>query len=57
MVNSIHWREQNVVVAVLTDFRCLDMRWILADCVGPVVAAEAISGDIGVIEISRNPAI
>ena len=55
MVNSIHWREQNVVVAVLTDFRCLDMRGIFADCVGPVVAAEAISRDIDVIEIGRNP--
>jgi len=57
MVNRIYWREQNAVVAVLTDFRCLDMRWILADCVGPVVAAEAIAGDIDVIEIGRNPAI
>ena len=55
VVNDINRCEKDVVVAVLTDFRCLDMRGIFADCVGPVVAAEAISRDIDVIEIGRNP--
>ena len=57
MVDNIGRCEENVVVAVLTDFRCLDMRGILADCIGPVVAAEAISRDVDVIKIRRNPRV
>lgn len=55
VVYDINRRKNDVVMAVLTDFRRLDMRGILADCISSVVAAEAISRDIDVIEIGRSP--
>lgn len=55
VVYDINRCENNIVVAVLADFRRLDMRGILADCVSSVVAAEAISRDVDVIEICRSP--
>ena len=33
--------------------RC--MRWVLARRVGAVVAAEAVSSDVHMVEIRRNP--
>lgn len=57
VVHDIDWRKKDIVVAVLADFRCLDMRRVLADCVATVVAAEAIARDVDVIEIGRSPRV
>ena len=57
MVNRIHWREQNAVMAVLADIGGRDMRRRFANRLGAVVAADAIAGNIDVIEIGRDPAI
>ena len=57
MVNRIDWREQNTVVAFLANIGGLDMRRVLADCFGTVVAAYAITGNVDVIKICRDPAI
>ena len=40
-------------VAVLTDIRCLNVCRILANCVRAVMTADAIAGDVDVIEIRR----
>lgn len=57
MVDRIHWRKQNVVVAVLADIRGCDVSRRFANGLGAIVAAHTIAGDIGVIEIGRNPAV
>ena len=57
MVYGIDRREQNIVMAVLADIGGCDMRRRLANCLGSVMTAHTVSGDIGVIEIGRNPAI
>ena len=57
MVNRIHWREQNAVVAVLADIGGCYMSRRFANRLGAIVAAHTIAGDIDVIEIGRNPAI
>lgn len=40
-------------VAIFADVRCLNVRWVFADCVRTVVAAGAVTSDIHVIEIRR----
>ncbi len=53
MVDPVDRREKHFIVAVLADVGRLDMRRVLADGLGAVVATEAIAGDIDVIEIRR----
>ena len=49
-----HRRRKDVGgVAVLTDVRCLHVGRILANCVGTVVATDAVTSDVHVIEIGR----
>ena len=43
-------------MAVLTDIRRLNMITGLAERIDVVVAADAVSGDVGVVEVRRNPA-
>ena len=46
--------QQHVVVAVLADVGGIDVRRVLAGRVGAVMAAEAVAGDVGVIEVRRE---
>ena len=57
MVDPVDRHENNVVMAVLADIAGLDMRRILANRLNAVVTAEAIAGDVDVVEIRREPAI
>lgn len=51
-----HDRYENIrAMAVFTDIRRLNMPRVLAGRVGAVVAADAVSGDIDVVEICRQP--
>ena len=53
MVDPVDRREKHFVVAVLADVGRLDMRRVLADGLGAVMATEAIARDIEVIEVRR----
>ena len=57
MIDHVDRREQNTVVAVLADVGGLDMRGVLADRLSAVMAAYAITRDIDVIEIGRQPTV
>lgn len=56
MIDPVCWREDNVVVARLAEVSGLDMRRVLPGCGGAVVAAEAVIGDVYVIEVGGHPA-
>lgn len=56
MVYPIGRRKYDVVVAVLTNVAGLDVRWIFANRVGAVMAADTIGHDVCVFKESRNPA-
>ncbi len=45
------------VMAIFTDIRCLHVARIFAGGIAAVVAARTVSRDVGVIKISRDPAI
>jgi hypothetical protein len=53
VINSHHRRKHVRRVTVLADIRCLNMRRVFADCVGAIVAAGTVAGDIHMIEICR----
>ena len=55
VINGEHRREYVGVVAVFTDITCLNVRLVFACCLHTVVTVDAISGDIQVIEIRRQP--
>ena len=55
MIDPVCWREDNVVVARLAKIGGLHMRRILPDCGRAIVAAEAVSGDVCVIEVGGHP--
>ena len=55
VINSHHRRKYISCVAVLTDIRSLNVCRVLAGCVGTVMAAGAVSGDIHMIEICWQP--
>ena len=53
VINGQHGRKQIGRVAIFADIGCLNVRWVLADCLCTVVATDAIAGDIDVIEVCR----
>lgn len=53
VIDCHHGRKYISRVAVFTDVRCLYMGWILANRIRAVVAADAVTSDIHVIEIGR----
>ena len=55
MIDPVRWREDNVVVARLAQVCGLDMCRVLPDCGSAVVAAEAVVGDVYVIEVGGHP--
>ena len=55
MIDPVRWREDNVVVARLAKVCGLDMCRVLPDCGRAVVAAEAVVGDVYVIEVGGHP--
>jgi len=55
MVDEVGRCENNVVMAVLADIRCLDMRRILAGCLCAVMATETVAGNCIVVKIRRHP--
>jgi len=57
VIDHVGRRKGHVVVAVLADIGRIDMRWILARCIGAVMAADAVVGEIGVIEVGRDPPV
>ena len=56
VVYCINWRKDVCRMAVLANIRRLDMGRCLAGCFRAVVAIDAITGDIYVIEVRRQPA-
>ena len=56
MIDPVCRREDNVVVARLAKIGGLDMRRVLPGCGRAIVAAEAVSGDVCVIEVGGHPA-
>ena len=57
VIDHVGRHERHVVVAVLTDIRRVDVRRVLARSLRPVVTADAVVGDVGVIEVGRDPRI
>lgn len=55
MINSNHRRPDIRVVAVLADVRCLNMRYGFTSRTNAIVAADAVSDDICVVEGRRPP--
>ena len=55
VVDGVGRRPDDVVVAVRADVGGVDVRRVLARGLGAVVAADAIRGNVGVIEIRRYP--
>ena len=56
MIDPVCWREDNVVVARLAKVSGLDMRRVLPGRGRAVVAAEAVSSDVCVVEVGGHPA-
>lgn len=56
VVNGKHGHKHVSVVAVFADITCLYMRQILAGSVGAIVTVDAVTRDIHMIEIRRQPA-
>ena len=57
MINHVGRRPDDVVMAVLTDVGRIDVVRPLACRLGAVVAAEAVTRDIHMIEIRRDPRV
>ena len=57
VVHQVGRREGHIVVAVLADVRRIDMRGVLAGCVGTVMAADAVVRNVDVVEVRRNPGV
>jgi len=57
VIDRISRCPDDVVMAVLADVGCRDMRRVFAGRVGTIMAADAVSGDVGVIEVGRNPRV
>ena len=55
VINGEHRRKYVGAVAVFTDISCLNVCLVFACCLHTVVTVDAISGDIQVIEIRRQP--
>ena len=51
VVDNHHWHKDICGVAVFTHIRRLNMCRAFARCIGAIVAAHAIAGDVYVIEI------
>lgn len=56
VIDSHHGGENIGGVAVLANIRRLDVRQVLANCIGAVVAADTVSGDVDVVEVGGQPA-
>ena len=56
MVDRKGWCPYVGVVAILADIGCQHMCRVLTRCFDAVVAADAIAGDVQVIEIRGKPA-
>ncbi len=57
VIDRIGGCEYHAIVTVLTNIGRLDVGRVLADCIGPVVAAKAVASDRAVVEVCRNPAV
>ena len=55
VVHQVGWREQDGIVAVLAKIAGQDMIDVLANRIRAVVTAEAITREIGMIEVRRYP--
>jgi len=55
VIYQVRRREDDIVVAVLTHIRRLNVHRVLTDCVRAVVATEAVRGDVDVIKVRRYP--
>jgi len=56
VIHGVCWHPDIGIVAVFANFRCQNVRRVLAGCFNAVVAACAIAGDTYVIEIRGQPA-
>ncbi len=56
MIDPVHRYPHNIVVAVLAGVGRLNMRWVLAGRIGAVVAADAASDNVRMVEECRYPA-
>ena len=57
VINHVCRRKRHVVVAVLTNVGGINVSRMLAGGIGAVMAADAVSGDVGVIEVGRYPGV
>jgi len=57
VVDGVGRRPDVAVVAVFANIACLYMRLCLAGGLDPIVAAEAVPDDAGMVEIRRSPCI
>ena len=57
VIDHVGRHKRHVVVAVLADIGGIDMRRMLARRIGAVMAADAVGGDVGVIEVGRDPRV
>lgn len=55
MIDGECWRKDVGVVAVFAHITRLNVRQILACCVHTIVAVDATSGDVQMVEIGRQP--
>ena len=57
MIDQVGRRKRHIVVAVLAYIGGVDMCRMLARCIGAVMTADAVVGDVGVIKVRRNPRV
>ena len=57
VIDHVGRHKRHVVVAVLADIGGIDMRRVLARSLRPVVTADAVGGDVGVIKVGRDPRV
>jgi len=57
VIDHVGRHERHVVVAVLANIGGIDMRRVLARSLRPVVTADAVVGDVGVIKVGGDPCV
>jgi len=57
VIDHVGRREGHVVVAVLANIRRINMRRMLARSLRAIVTADAVVGDVRVVEVGRDPGI
>lgn len=55
VIDSVRRCKGDRIMAVDAQISCTDVRRVLADGIGAIVATNAITRDVGVVEVGRSP--